>query len=196
MTDYNARNFLVRATLLRDRIGDPNRFPFTIPAIGGLDTIEFTRPVTFFIGENGAGKSTLLEAIAVARGLNAEGGSRNFRFATRASHSELHRCLRLSRSARRVRDSYFLRAESFYNVATEIEAMDEDGGLGAPVIDSYGASRCTSNRTVNPSSHCSRTGCGMTACISSTNPKPPCRRHDNSPFCRCCTTWFGTGRSS
>jgi predicted ATPase len=134
---WNARNFLVQVRLLRDRVPSFGEFPYTIPAIGGLDEIDFEHPVTFFVGENGAGKSTLLEAIAVAWGLNPEGGSRNFRFATRNSHSGLNACLRLSRSARRVRDSYFLRAESYFNLATEIESLDE-GGLGPPIIGAYG----------------------------------------------------------
>lgn len=137
MADWNARNFLLRATLLRDGIPDMGIFPFTIPAIAALDEVSFEQPVTFLIGENGAGKSTLLEAIAVGFGLNAEGGSRNFRFSTRASHSGLNNHLRLTRSPRRVKDSYFLRAESYYNVATEIEKLDEGGG-GGRVIDSYG----------------------------------------------------------
>jgi predicted ATPase len=112
-------------------------FPFSIPAIGSLDTMEFDRPVTFFVGENGAGKSTLLEAIAIGMGLNPEGGSRNFRFATRESHSGLSDVLRLSRSGRRIRDSFFLRAESYFNVATEIEALDREPG-GGRIIDAYG----------------------------------------------------------
>ena len=123
MPTWNARNFLVRATLRREKVTSFADFPFSIPAIGGLDTIEFDRPVTFFVGENGSGKSTLLEAIAIGMGLNAEGGSRNFRFATRESHSNLSDFLRLARSARRIRDSYFLRAESYFNVATEIEVQ-------------------------------------------------------------------------
>jgi predicted ATPase len=138
MPTWDARNFLVRIALLRERVESFADYPFNIPAIGGLDTIEVDQPVTFFVGENGAGKSTLLEAIAVGMGLNPEGGSRNFRFATRESHSNLSRHLRLSRSPRRVRDSFFLRAESYFNVATEIEALDEDPFGGPPVIDSYG----------------------------------------------------------
>ena len=137
MPTWDARNFLVRATLLREKVTSFTDYPFSIPAIGGLDTIEFDRPVTFFVGENGAGKSTLLEAIAIGMGLNPEGGSRNFRFATRESHSGLSKVLRLSRSVRRVRDSYFLRAESYFNLATEIEALDREPG-GPPIIDAYG----------------------------------------------------------
>ena len=138
MPTGDARNFLVRATLLREKVASFSDYPFSIPAIGGLTTIEFDRPVTFFVGENGAGKSTLLEAIAVGMRLNAEGGSRNFRFSTRESHSSLSNFLRLSRSVRRSRDSYFLRAESYFNVATEIEALDREPSFGPPVIASYG----------------------------------------------------------
>ena len=138
MSTWDARNFLVRATLRREKVTSFTDYPFNIPAIGGLDTIEFDRPVTFFVGENGSGKSTLLEAIAVGMGLNPEGGSRNFRFATRESHSRLSDFLRLARSVRRVRDSYFLRAESYFNVATEIETLDREEGLSPPIIDSYG----------------------------------------------------------
>jgi predicted ATPase len=95
--------------------------------------------VTFFIGENGAGKSTFLEAIAAASGLNPEGGSRNFNFSTRASHSPLKDYLRLVRSPRRVRDRYFLRAESYFNLATNIEELDRVPSLSAPpIINSYG----------------------------------------------------------
>ncbi|MFI5030372.1 MAG: AAA family ATPase [Reyranellales bacterium] len=137
MTTWDARNFLVRATLRQDKVTSFADFPFSIPAIGGLDTLEFDRPVTFFVGENGAGKSTLLEAIAIGMGLNPEGGSRNFKFATRESHSGLSDALRLSRSVRRIRDSFFLRAESYFNVATEIEALDREPG-GGRIIDAYG----------------------------------------------------------
>jgi predicted ATPase len=138
MSAWASRNFLIRATLLREKVTSFTDFPFSIPAIGSLQTIEFDRPVTFFVGENGAGKSTLLEAIAIGMGLNPEGGSRNFKFATRESHSSLSKFLRLSRSARRVRDSYFLRAESYFNVATEIEALDREPAFGPPIINSYG----------------------------------------------------------
>jgi len=79
--------------------------------------------VTFIVGENGSGKSTLLEAIAVGSGFNAEGGTRNFNFATRASHSALHRYLRVARGIRKPTDGFFLRAESFFNVATVVEDL-------------------------------------------------------------------------
>ncbi len=99
-----------------------------IEAIEGLDTLEFHAPVTFFAGENGSGKSTLLEAIAVASGFNAEGGTRNYRFSTRDSHSDLCTALRLVRGVRGIRWGYFLRAESFYNVATAEEEYASMGG--------------------------------------------------------------------
>ncbi len=99
--------------------------------------LDFDAPVTFLVGENGAGKSTLLEAIAVALGFNAEGGTRNFNFSTRPTHSELGEYLTVSRS-RYPRDGFFLRAESFYNVATKIDEMDESPSFGPSLINSYG----------------------------------------------------------
>ena len=83
--------------------------------------------MTLFAGENGSGKSTLVEAIAIAAGFNAEGGSRNVTVSTRASHSDLHKHLRLVRGTRRPRTGYFLRAESFFNVATYIEGLGDPG---------------------------------------------------------------------
>ncbi|WP_240359154.1 AAA family ATPase [Pyxidicoccus trucidator] len=108
-------------TLLRDDVPDLSKYPFNITALRELETLDFHPQVTFFVGENGSGKSTLVEGIAVAAGFNAEGGSRNFNFATRRSESSLHKYLRLSRGTRRPRTGYFLRAESFFNVATETE---------------------------------------------------------------------------
>ena len=102
-----------------------------IPAISGVEEISFTNPVTFFVGENGSGKSTLLEAIAVAYGFNPEGGTRNYSFSTYDSHSELCTAIRLSRGIRRALYGYFLRAESFYNVATKEEEYSRGPG-GVP----------------------------------------------------------------
>ena len=117
--------FLTYVALVRDRVPSLDQYPFTIPAIRRLGQIELHPKVTFFAGENGSGKSTLLEAIALVEGLNAEGGSRNFCFATRESHSVLAQFLRLGRGARSIRkaDAFFFRSESFYNVATEAERL-------------------------------------------------------------------------
>lgn len=129
--------FLRSVTLKRDTLPSLDEYPFCLPAVRHLDRIDFHPRVTFLVGENGTGKSTLLEAIAVAAGMNAEGGGRNFNFSTRASHSPLHEYLRLARGTERPADTYFLRAESFFNVATRIEELDREG-MGPPIVDSYG----------------------------------------------------------
>lgn len=118
---------MIRSLSLTRDHADVERYPFSIPAIRSLTTLELDPHVTFFAGENGSGKSTLVEAIAIAAGFNAEGGSRNMSMATRASHSPLHAALRLVRDSRPQRDGYFLRAESFYNVATHVEELGVTG---------------------------------------------------------------------
>ena len=97
---------------------DPRSYLRKIEPISGLTEWTFRRPVTFFVGENGSGKSTLLEALAVAYGFNPEGGTKNYSFSTYDSHSELHDAIRLSKGIHKPGWGYFLRAESFYNVAT------------------------------------------------------------------------------
>ena len=92
-----------------------------IEAVAGLAKLEFTSPITFFVGVNGSGKSTMLEAIAVAAGFNPEGGTKNYCFSTYDSHSELCEAMRIVKGYRRPEWGYFLRAESFYNVATKEE---------------------------------------------------------------------------
>ena len=131
--------YLREISLKSDKIENWDLFPFTITAIKNLDHLQFSPTVTFIIGENGSGKSTLVEAIAVAMGFNAEGGTKNFNFSTRESHSDLHQYLRLVKSIKQPRDGFFLRAESFFNVATNIEQLGGGPG-GPPIIDSYGGS--------------------------------------------------------
>lgn len=101
---------------------------------GGLN---FNSNVSFFVGENGTGKSTLLEAVAVAYGFNAEGGSRNFAFSTCSTHSELWEHIAVMKRAY-PKDGYFLRAESLYNVATNIDELDAVPSCSPKIIDSYG----------------------------------------------------------
>lgn len=119
---------------------EEDSYLYHLPAIKYLaenKEISFTKDVTFFVGENGTGKSTLLEAIAVAYGFNAEGGTKNFTFSTNKTHSDLYKYLTISKS-RFASDGFFLRAESFYNVATNIDEMDSEPSFQPPVINSYG----------------------------------------------------------
>jgi len=137
-TPLAAARFLRSIRLERDRVPSFDEYPFAIPAIKALDELPLDPRVTFFVGDNGSGKSTLVEAIAVIAGFNAEGGSNNFAFSTRSSESPLRKFMRVARGPRRPRSQFFLRAESYFNVATEIERMDAEPGSGPPVIDSYG----------------------------------------------------------
>jgi len=137
--EFRLLEAFVRSVQLRDdKIARFDSYPFSIPSIRDLGTLEIDPKVTLFLGENGSGKSTLIEAIAVALGFNPEGGTKNFRFSTRRSESELWRYLRVVRGVRKPRTGYFFRAESFFNVATEIEHLDEEGGYGDRIIDAYG----------------------------------------------------------
>jgi predicted ATPase len=137
MEAFAAQHYVLSVKLRRDKVGSFDEYPFSLPVVRHLDTLELHPAVTFLVGENGSGKSTLMEALAVAWGFNPEGGTKNFRFGTRASHSVLHEYLRLVKSPNRPRDGFFLRAESLFNLATEIEQLDKGPG-GPPIIDSYG----------------------------------------------------------
>ncbi|HEY5920936.1 MAG TPA: AAA family ATPase [Kofleriaceae bacterium] len=131
-----ATGFLRAVRLVRDQVPTFDEYPFAIPAVRHLDELELDAKVTFLIGDNGSGKSTLIEAIAIVAGFNAEGGSKNFKFATRSSESPLHKFLRPVRGVKRPRDGFFLRAESYFNVASEIERLD--GGPSGALIEAYG----------------------------------------------------------
>jgi predicted ATPase len=118
-----AETFLERLELRDDIERDLEAYPFTIQAVRALERgLELDPRVTFFVGENGSGKSTVLEALAVAAGFNAEGGTRGFNFQTRATHSPLHEHLRVAWS-RRPRDGFFFRGESFYTVSSYIDEV-------------------------------------------------------------------------
>ncbi|MGH9537826.1 MAG: AAA family ATPase [Terriglobales bacterium] len=123
---------LKKIALLRDRVSDWASYPFSVPTISHLDELTLRSRVCFFAGENGTGKSTLLEAIACHYGFGPEGGNRNFsNDSTESNHSvdPLVKALRLSFD-RRTGAGFFLRAESFFNMASQIDAMG--------VSESYG----------------------------------------------------------
>lgn len=116
------RLFIRRIVLCPERL-PPGSYAAAIPAVRLTRELELHAPVTFFTGENGSGKSTLLEAAAVAWGFNPEGGSIHFCFSTRDTHSDLYRAVELEKSPLYPEDGFFLRAESFYNVATQVEEL-------------------------------------------------------------------------
>ncbi len=113
--------FIRSVGLQREDVASFDEYPFNLPVVRKLGELVFDSQVTFLIGENGSGKSTLIEAIAIACGFNPEGGSKNFNFETKAETSPLYRLMHVVRGHKRPADGYFLRAESFFNVATEID---------------------------------------------------------------------------
>ncbi|MEJ5962763.1 AAA family ATPase [Pedobacter immunditicola] len=126
-----AKPYLKEISLKRDLIPSFDAYPFNIPAVSNLSTLKFHPDVTFIVGENGSGKSTLIEAIALSLGFGIEGGTKNVQFQTHNNGSQLFNYLKNVKSFRRPADYYFLRAESFYNVATymeEVGYLEEYGG--------------------------------------------------------------------
>lgn len=124
MNPKNFNQYLRKIELCRQKVDSFSRYPYCLSAVKKLTTLEFHPKVTYIVGENGTGKSTILEAIAIAYGFNPEGGSKNFNFSTSNTHSELWENLKLIKGVRKPEDGFFLRAESFYNVATNIDEID------------------------------------------------------------------------
>lgn len=109
-----------------------------LPVIKNLKKINFKNPITIFVGENGLGKSTLIEAIAIKWGFNPEGGSINFNFQTRPTESNLYKYVEFVKGPYRPKDGYFLRSESLYNVASNIDYLDSVECNAPPISGGYG----------------------------------------------------------
>ncbi|WFA08868.1 AAA family ATPase [Tissierella sp. Yu-01] len=119
-----------------NRVGE-NSYSRKIPSIQSISQLYFNSNITFFVGENGTGKSTLLESIAVAYGFNPEGGNISFNFSTMDTHSELYKAITVVKGISLPKSNFFLRAESFYNVASKIEDY-RDGDDYDSYYKSYG----------------------------------------------------------
>ncbi|GAB3061402.1 AAA family ATPase [Virgibacillus ainsalahensis] len=134
----HATQYLKSIHLKLEKIDSYELFPFDLPIMKTFEKLLFHPNVTYIVGENGMGKSTLLEGIAIALGFNPEGGSKNFNFSNYDSHSNLDQYLRLAKGVYMPKDSFFFRAETFYNVATNVEELDLDSSFGSKIIDSFG----------------------------------------------------------
>ncbi len=129
-----------RISLERDKIESFDKYPFNIDVVKNFKELHFESPVTFFVGENGIGKSTFIEAIAVALGLPAEGGTENFRYETKNTTSELSKYIKIGR-LNKPKTKFFLRAESFYNFSSEVDNLGAWGSYGGSLHEcSHGES--------------------------------------------------------
>jgi predicted ATPase len=122
--------YLRNIELKRDNVQSFSEYPFCLPSIKNLSRLEFHPKVTLIVGENGTGKSTILEAIATAYGFNPEGGTINFNFSSMNTHSELYKYIKLVKGVKKPQNGFFLRAESFYNLATNIDELDAVASYG------------------------------------------------------------------
>jgi len=129
---------LIDATIKWNEVEDRESYPFCLGAISNTTKIDLRSKVTILVGENGTGKSTLLEGLAIAMGCSAEGGSRNFRFSTMDTHTQLHYYLRVARDSKPIRDIFFYRAETYYNFATEMKKLDAEPSFDPEIRHAYG----------------------------------------------------------
>ena len=133
---FDSNLIVKKISLERDKIKSFEKYPFNIDVVKNFEELTFDSQVTFFVGENGVGKSTFIEAIAVALGLPAEGGTENFRYETNNTTSELSEYLRIS-TYNHPKMRFFLRAESFYNFSSEVERLVNEDGFGS-LLNAYG----------------------------------------------------------
>lgn len=120
--------FIKRIEFEKDNIMNQDEYPYNIPCLKRFKILEFHNPVTFLIGENGSGKSTLIEAMAISLGMNGEGGTNNFNFSTKNTISSLHPYIKVVKTSKLPQTKFFLRAESFYNFATQLDEIEKDSG--------------------------------------------------------------------
>ena len=110
-------------------------FPFDLPAMTSIERLALGQPVTLLAGDNGSGKSTVLEAIAAAVGFDEQGGElERLGELPAVPRSILRDALAPVLSGTKPRNGYYLRAESFFNVA----AFVDSGERFAPDLSLYG----------------------------------------------------------
>ena len=133
----NNKLFIKTIKYNKEKVEDNNKYPFNIPAVKSFSELKLESPVTFFVGENGSGKSTFIEAISVNLKLNPEGGTQNFMFKTKDTHSTLSQYISLYMTGNKPKTKFFLRAESFYNFSSEVQRLAEENNY-YKLYNSYG----------------------------------------------------------
>ncbi len=127
--------FLKEVRFNWDQVQNKKEYPFNIPALQEIQSLNLDYNVVFFVGENGTGKSTLLEALAHKCGFATMGGGRNNILEDRRGNFSLEEILTLSWFPK-VDKGFFLRAESFFNFANYLDDMAEE--FGGIIYASYG----------------------------------------------------------
>lgn len=150
------KNQFIRQVLLnKNEFTNTHEYPYDIPSIKYLKELDLHPNVTFIVGENGVGKSTILEAIAVCYGFNPEGGSKHFNFQTNATHSELYNSIKLIKGINKPKTGYFFRAESYYNLSSELDRLmqDDDENKYAQLINEGNLYQAYGGKSLHAQSH-------------------------------------------
>ena len=115
--------FIKRVRFNREEIKTSDTYIATLPLFENIEALDFSVPVTFLAGDNGTGKSTLIEALALSLGFTAEGGSKNFYSENPGEYSDMYKCITLEKGPLRPKDSFYFRADRFYDLASRIDRI-------------------------------------------------------------------------
>ncbi|MFD1425145.1 AAA family ATPase [Laceyella tengchongensis] len=114
-------------------VTEHNQWPFNVPAVVQLmeESLSFSAPITFLVGENGSGKSTIIEALAEGYGLDAHGGRAGRKYVNDRDKTPLGEVIQIQytpmgakvSASRRKRKGYFLRAETAFGFMSFVSGM-------------------------------------------------------------------------
>jgi predicted ATPase len=121
-------------TLFPDQYPTRDRYPFNQPIFYHTRKLEFSAPVTFFVGENGSGKSTLLGALARKCGIHIWQGIERTRFEVNLYEETLYKYLAIEWADGQVPGSFFA-SDLFRNFA---QILDEWAAADPGMLKYFG----------------------------------------------------------